>query len=99
MRRASWSLVFEPDLHVTVECFSLQGTWRVDAGLSFFPGGGFAAQFPELVAGLMVFVDELFELSSKGGTAAKIPELMPEWQNFIAELAKLLPKFRNSCPE
>ena len=42
----------EPVLHVTVECFSLQGTWRVDAGLLFFPGGGIAAQFPELVAGL-----------------------------------------------
>ena len=58
-----------------------------------------AAEFPELVAGLMVLVDELFELLPKGGTAAKIPELMPEWQNFIAELAGLLPKFRNSCPE
>ena len=44
---------FEPVLHVTVECFSLQGTWRVDAGLLFFPGGGIAAQFPELVARLM----------------------------------------------
>ena len=76
---ASWSLVSEPVLHVTVECFSLQGTWRVDAGLPFFPGGGFAAQFPELVAELMVFVDELFELLPKGGTAAKIPKLMPEW--------------------
>ena len=90
---------FEPVPHVTVECFSLQGTWRVDAGLLFFPGGGFAAQFPVLVAGLMVLVEDLFELLPKGGTAAKIPELMPEWRNFVAELPKLLPNFRNLCPE
>ena len=79
--------------------FQLQGLLESGCWLLFFPGCRIAAQFPELVAGLMVFVDELFELLPKGGTAAKIPELMPEWENFIAELAKLLPKLRNSCPE
>ena len=43
---------FEAVLHVIMGCLSLQGTWRADAGVLFFSGGGIAAQFPELVAGL-----------------------------------------------
>ena len=44
--------LFEPVLQVIMGCLSHQGTWKVDAGVSFFSGDGISAQFPELVAGL-----------------------------------------------